>query len=211
MPSSVPPHTDPAVYKTILESTHAIPWSADWATKRFTYVGPQIESLLGWKASDWQTLEHWSDRIAEEDRDYVVDFCVSYSQKGLDHQAEYRALTSSGDYVWVRDLVHVVIRDERVVALTGFILDVSYPPTQRAMLETHPDTRARFTDLSNQFSFTKAESELALALVKGTTPKSYAHTKGISINTVRSQIRALLEKSGVRRQADLILLLMNGH
>ncbi|MCA0202538.1 MAG: hypothetical protein LCH56_17215, partial [Proteobacteria bacterium] len=37
-----------AVYKTLLESTKAIPWKIDWATMKFAYIGPQIEPLLGW-------------------------------------------------------------------------------------------------------------------------------------------------------------------
>lgn len=39
---------DPSVYKTLLESTRAIPWKIDWATMRFAYMGPQIAPLLGW-------------------------------------------------------------------------------------------------------------------------------------------------------------------
>lgn len=31
---------------------------------------------------------------------------------GTDHEADYRALTSGGEYVWLRDVVHVV-RDGR--------------------------------------------------------------------------------------------------
>lgn len=34
-------------YKALLESTKAIPWKLDWVTKQFTYIGPQIEELLG--------------------------------------------------------------------------------------------------------------------------------------------------------------------
>ena len=37
----------PDVYKTLLESTRAIPWKIDWASMRFAYIGPQIEQLLG--------------------------------------------------------------------------------------------------------------------------------------------------------------------
>ena len=36
------------IYKTLIESTLAIPWSIDWETKSFSYIGPQIEKLLGW-------------------------------------------------------------------------------------------------------------------------------------------------------------------
>ena len=37
---------DAATYKTLLESTKAIPWKIDWATMTFAYIGPQIEALL---------------------------------------------------------------------------------------------------------------------------------------------------------------------
>ena len=37
------------VYKTLIESTLAIPWSIDWESKQFNYIGPQIEKLLGWQ------------------------------------------------------------------------------------------------------------------------------------------------------------------
>ena len=37
------------VYKTLIESTLAIPWSIDWESKQFSYIGPQIEKLLGWQ------------------------------------------------------------------------------------------------------------------------------------------------------------------
>ncbi|MES2346900.1 MAG: sensor domain-containing diguanylate cyclase, partial [Pseudomonadota bacterium] len=35
-------HSDPSVYRTLLESTRAIPWRIDWATMSFSYIGPQI-------------------------------------------------------------------------------------------------------------------------------------------------------------------------
>ena len=46
--------SDDAVYKTLLESTRAIPWKIDWATMKFAYIGPQIEELLGWTPESWQ-------------------------------------------------------------------------------------------------------------------------------------------------------------
>ena len=50
--------TDNTVYKTLLESTKVIPWKIDWSTMKFTYIGPQIESLLGWIAA-YRQLRHW--------------------------------------------------------------------------------------------------------------------------------------------------------
>ena len=44
---------DSDVYKTLLESTKAIPWRIDWKTMTFSYIGPQIETLLGWQQNSW--------------------------------------------------------------------------------------------------------------------------------------------------------------
>ena len=117
---------DNDVYRTLLESTKAIPWKIDWATATFAYVGPQIEKLLGWKPESWTTVDDWAARMHPEDREWVVDFCVSQSQAGVDHEADYRALTATGQYIWIRDVVHVV-RDEagEVLSLVGFMFDIS--------------------------------------------------------------------------------------
>lgn len=117
---------DDAVYKTLLESTKAIPWRIDWKTMQFTYIGPQIEKLLGWKADSWVNVNDWASRMHPDDRDYVVNFCVSQSQSGIDHEADYRALTADGGYVWIRDVVHVVrTPDGGVDSLVGFMFDIS--------------------------------------------------------------------------------------
>lgn len=127
--------TDSAVYKTLLESTKAIPWKIDWSTMKFAYIGPQIEALLGWSPSSWMTVEDWAQRMHPEDRNWVVDFCVAQSKAGADHEADYRALTSNGSYVWIRDVVHVVRNDQdEVEALIGFMFDISERKKNEAKL-----------------------------------------------------------------------------
>ena len=127
MPESSPlPQEDSLVYKTLLESTKAIPWRIDWQTLRFTYIGPQIQELLGWTPESWVSVDDWAARMHQEDRDRVVGFCVSQSQAGTDHEADYRALCANGEYVWIRDVVHVVrAEDGAVEALIGFMFDIS--------------------------------------------------------------------------------------
>jgi diguanylate cyclase (GGDEF)-like protein/PAS domain S-box-containing protein len=118
--------TNPDVYKTLLESTQAIPWKIDWATKSFAYIGPQIETLLGWSPSSWVGVQDWVERMHEEDRQRVFDFCVGQSIAGVDHEADYRALRKDGGYVWIRDVVHVVRKpDGEVDSLIGFMFDIS--------------------------------------------------------------------------------------
>lgn len=117
---------DANVYRTLLESTKAIPWKIDLATMTFAYIGPQIEELLGWTPQSWVSANDWAERMHPEDREWVVNFCVSQSQAGVDHEADYRALTSDGNYVWIRDVVHVVRSETgEPQAIVGFMFDIS--------------------------------------------------------------------------------------
>jgi diguanylate cyclase (GGDEF)-like protein/PAS domain S-box-containing protein len=120
------PNSNNAIYKTLLESTKAIPWKIDWASMKFAYIGPQIEPLLGWSQDSWVSAEDWAMRMHPEDREYVTNFCISQSKAGVDHEADYRALTKDNGYVWIRDVVHVV-RNEKgeVDSLIGFMFDIS--------------------------------------------------------------------------------------
>ena len=117
---------DWGVYKTLLESTKAIPWKINWQTKQFDYIGPQIESLLGWPRASWLGAMDWIERIHPEDREKTANFCISQSEEGVDHEADYRALKADGSYLWIRDVVHVIRNESGVTTdLVGFMFDIS--------------------------------------------------------------------------------------
>lgn len=116
---------DQNAYKTLLESTKAIPWQIDWESKRFTYIGPQIETLLGWSQDSWISAQDWIDRIHPDERESTSTYCISQSIEGVDHEADYRALKADGGYVWVRDVVHVIRNNGATTTLIGFMFDIS--------------------------------------------------------------------------------------
>jgi DNA-binding CsgD family transcriptional regulator len=67
--------------------------------------------------------------------------------------------------------------------------------------------RVRQADLTRLYALTPAEADLALALGAGRTLREAAEDKGVSYATARSQLYAILEKTGVHRQADLARLI----
>jgi diguanylate cyclase (GGDEF)-like protein/PAS domain S-box-containing protein len=143
---------DEGVYKTLLESTKAIPWKINWQTKQFDYIGPQIEELLGWSQNSWLAATDWIERIHPEDREYTVNFCVSQSEDGVDHEADYRALKADGGYVWIRDVVHVIRNGEGVTtSLVGFMFDIS---ERKKMEQELVDLNNRLQVLTGQDSLT---------------------------------------------------------
>lgn len=210
------------VYKTLIESTLAIPWSIDWETKTFSYIGPQIEKVLGWKQDSWKTVEDWAMRMHENDRAWVVDFCVAQSISGVDHEADYRALTINGEYIWIRDVVHVVRKpDGEVDSLVGFMFDISERKKQEQELETlkkqleeysYQDgltgiANRRFFEDSYQREWLNAQREqqpLTIMLLDIDYFKQYNDYNGhILGDACLKQIAQILKKS-VSRPRDLV-------
>lgn len=64
--------------------------------------------------------------------------------------------------------------------------------------------------LHSLYRMTPAEARLADALVKGQSLQQYAFARGISVHTVRSQLKAAAAKTGARTQADLVRIVLSG-
>jgi DNA-binding CsgD family transcriptional regulator len=62
--------------------------------------------------------------------------------------------------------------------------------------------------LREAFGFTAAEAALALDLADGLAAADCASLRGVSVHTVRSQLRALFAKTGLCRQAELVSLIL---
>ncbi|MBA2964882.1 MULTISPECIES: hypothetical protein [Ramlibacter] len=58
--------------------------------------------------------------------------------------------------------------------------------------------------LQSLYGLTAAEAALAVALGAGTMLEAHAAARGVSLHTVKSQLKAVLAKLGVHRQADVV-------
>ena len=61
--------------------------------------------------------------------------------------------------------------------------------------------------IQSLFDLTPAEAKVARGLASGETLEEIAAANNLSRNTIRSQLRGALEKTGSRRQAELVALL----
>ncbi len=64
------------------------------------------------------------------------------------------------------------------------------------------------TQLRQAFTLSAAEAAVAEALIEGESPDGYAQRNHVSIATVRTQLRAVFEKTGTRSQAEAIALML---
>ena len=63
--------------------------------------------------------------------------------------------------------------------------------------------------LAHLFGLTAAEARLAVRIAAGETPAAAADALGVTVGTARNQLKAIMAKTGARRQADLVAILFS--
>lgn len=112
-------------YRNLLESTSTAPWELDLDSLKFTYMGHQVEKMLGYSAKSWTDFNTWAERVHPEDREPAVQFCEIETKKGRNHDFIYRATHKDGSYRWIRDVVSVVMDSGTSQRLVGFMQDIT--------------------------------------------------------------------------------------
>ena len=139
-----------ARFKQLVESTSAIPWEMDLVTWRFTYVGHQAEAVLGYPVEDWYAEGFWQAHIHPEDRGTAMNVCTTATERGEDHEFEYRMLAADGRVVWLSDHVRIVRERGKVVKLQGFMFDITErKESQRRLEQSEAKFRALFSSTSD--------------------------------------------------------------
>jgi DNA-binding CsgD family transcriptional regulator len=64
--------------------------------------------------------------------------------------------------------------------------------------------------VASVYGLTAAEAAVAVALARGEDVREIARRRGVSTETVRGQLKAVLAKTGCSRQADLVRMLLAG-
>ncbi|MEE4244326.1 MAG: PAS domain-containing protein, partial [Kangiellaceae bacterium] len=113
------------LYRSLVESTSAIPWEMSLGEEKFSFVGTQAEDIFGYPMSQWYEKGYWKKHIVPEDYERVKKITEENISKGKDFIIEYRSPTYSGDVVWVRNDVKLIFSEGEVVRLQGFVLNIS--------------------------------------------------------------------------------------
>jgi len=109
----------------LLEVAHIIPWEADFASSRFTYVGEQAKEVLGYDIAEWFTPNFWSLRLHPEDRERAIRDAAKLARDSERYELEYRMTAKDGRVVWLHSLVSVAHVNGEPAIIRGFTMDVS--------------------------------------------------------------------------------------
>lgn len=98
-----------------------------------------------------------------------------------------------------------------VLPFRGTTTPIGAPCTAVMLLIEQSDSarNEQIARLRRRFGFTPAEAKLALEMLKGDGRAAAAERCGISINTARTQLTQIFQKANVKRQAELIKVLMD--
>ncbi|TVP60958.1 MAG: response regulator [Nodularia sp. (in: Bacteria)] len=111
--------------RQLLETVKVIPCELDLQTWRFTYVGPQAETLLDYPIDEWYQEDFWIRHIYPQDQEKTVRFCSESITKSENYEFEYRMLAADGRVVWLREIVNVSTESGASGMLRGFMFDIT--------------------------------------------------------------------------------------
>jgi len=114
------------LYQSLIQTINGVVWEAKADTFEFTYVSPQSKKIFGYHPKKWtEETGLWENSIHPEDREEAVNYCKRETRKGIDHDFEYRFKKSTGEYIWIRDVVTVIKKDGQPDLLRGLMIDIS--------------------------------------------------------------------------------------
>ncbi|HTW64173.1 MAG TPA: response regulator [Bryobacteraceae bacterium] len=117
----------------LVDNLDAIVWAAEVPSMNFVFAGPQAEKLLGFAPEHWTSHpSFWLDRVHNSDRDWVAESYRRAIESGTPHSCEFRAITSGGGSVWLREYSQLL---PAVEGQPRFLVGMAVDVTERRMLE----------------------------------------------------------------------------
>ncbi|HKY72197.1 MAG TPA: PAS domain S-box protein [Nitrospira sp.] len=98
-----------------------------WSSPRTPiWWSPRVKSMLGYTDAEFpDVLESWTSRLHPDDRERVFAALNAHFERRVPYDEEYRLLTKSGDYHWVRARGQAIWDTEgRVTRMTGSLQSI---------------------------------------------------------------------------------------
>jgi PAS domain S-box-containing protein len=114
------------LYQSLIQTIEGVVWEGKAETLHFTFVSSKSKSMFGYDPQEWiDDPEIWVNNIHPDDRQEAYNYCLQETEKGQNHDFEYRFRKASGEYIWVRDVVTVISKDGKPELLRGLMIDIT--------------------------------------------------------------------------------------
>lgn len=87
---------------------------------------------------------------------------------------------------------------------------IAHPCVAVSIAAQSPDLRHKLTLLQELYRLTDAETRVLASLIDGDSPRLAAEKIGVSVWTIRTQLKAIMDKTNCRSQRELMLLVSTG-
>ncbi|MDH5184348.1 MAG: ATP-binding protein, partial [Gammaproteobacteria bacterium] len=112
-------------YKTLLETSSAIPWTMDIKTGTYIHVGQQVENTFGFSSEDWYRPLFQRQHIHPDDLVDVLGKQKKCIDENVDYRAKYRIYDKDGQERWLLDSGKIVTSENQSCSLQGFMFDIT--------------------------------------------------------------------------------------
>jgi PAS domain S-box-containing protein len=119
-------------YRQLVENINEVIYSTD-EKGMMTYVSPAITSLTGFSPSEIEG-RHFSQLIFKDDFERIVGR-FGKALLGQERPTEYRILTRTGEYRWVRTYSKPIREGDEVKGIRGVLLDITEQKRVEAALK----------------------------------------------------------------------------
>ena len=154
-------HFTEAKYRSLVEAIPAVTYIAALDDNSTTlFVSPQIESLIGFSAADYQqNPDIWYQQLHPDDRRRVIRETHQSRKMGTPLLCEYRMIDRQGAIKWVRDEANL-IKDQRGMphCLQGVMYDVTdHKQAERDLREREQELETVIENLPSMIFVKDAE------------------------------------------------------
>lgn len=113
-------------YQAVMSSIDCVVWEATLNPVQVSLVSGKVEHVLGRSVQEIkENIEQWQSVVHPDHHEKVIDAFHYAINEASDNYVEFKVRHGSGDWVWVKALISVVIEGLSVERLRGVVVDIN--------------------------------------------------------------------------------------